>query len=431
MAFHFPPHDPSEKLIKDFKALWAALFLTPVHLDSALSKLHPKTKGPIASLVHPLLLRPTSLAESLGIGVAPGEPWNLSGPALVHWKPALQIAERLLPAAALGGPLRIPSDLGSWESDFPPILLQEWATEWGEGAQGLARALLKEPPLGLRAVRAVGALKLKEILGEQSKGAVDPTPSTIAPYGVFLPGYQAVMKLQAFEEGKFEIQDEGSQILALFALWPEKFAHLLSDQPGAVTWSGDIRELEREIPVDPPAWTVVDACAGAGGKTLAMADALKGRGRVYAYDTVVGKLQALRRRAARTDLRNIQAVEVVSGAEDKVVNRFRRTAQAVVVDAPCSGWGVLRRNPDAKWRFSLDVLQRLPELQLRLLSVYSGLVAPGGRLTYGTCTFRSAETVEVVAHFLQQNTEFEKAEGGFLGPGPCDGFFMQSFRRRK
>jgi 16S rRNA (cytosine967-C5)-methyltransferase len=175
----------------------------------------------------------------------------------------------------------------------------------------------------------------------------------------------------------------------------------------------------------------VDACAGAGGKSIALADALKGKGRIFAYDTSLKKLQALRRRATRAGLNNIQAVQVEEGNEAAIVNQFNGTAQVVLVDAPCSGWGVLRRNPDIKWRQSSEVLLKMPEIQFRLLSQYSNLVSVGGRLVFGVCTFRKEETVNIVKRFLASHSNFSPQEGGFLGPGPCDGFFMQAFTRVK
>jgi 16S rRNA (cytosine967-C5)-methyltransferase len=171
---------------------------------------------------------------------------------------------------------------------------------------------------------------------------------------------------------------------------------------------------------------VIDTCAGAGGKSLALADALKGKGRIYAYDTSAVKLQALRRRATRAGVNNIQTTPVRDGSESEVVDKFKAKANVVLVDAPCSGWGVLRRNPDIKWRQQKDVLLRMPQIQLRLLSVYSDLVASGGRLVFGVCTFRPAETTEVVEKFLAEHPEFKAVEGGYMGPGPCDGFFMQA-----
>jgi 16S rRNA (cytosine967-C5)-methyltransferase len=250
--------------------------------------------------------------------------------------------------------------------------------------------------------------------------------SQVAPFGVRLEGYAPVLGSPAFERGDFEIQDEGSQVMSLFALWPEMYGKLLTDSPGA-SQSGK----KEEPPTEVPAWNVVDACAGAGGKTLAIADAMAGRGRIYSYDTVEGKLQALRRRATRAGFTNAQAVTVVEGEESKTVSRFRRRADVVLVDAPCSGWGVLRRNPDIKWRQPPDVLERMPSVQSRLLAAYSDLVALGGRFIFGVCTFRPEESTGVVRDFLARHPEFTAREGGYLGPGPSDGFYMQAFERAK
>jgi 16S rRNA C967 or C1407 C5-methylase (RsmB/RsmF family) len=107
--------------------------------------------------------------------------------------------------------------------------------------------------------------------------------------------------------------------------------------------------------------------------------------------------------------------------------KFRRRANVVLVDAPCSGWGVLRRNPDIKWRQSPASLAKMPEIQLRLLHAYAELVTGDGRLVYGVCTFRPEETTQVVERFLKEKPEFKAGPGGYVGPGPCDGFFMQVF----
>jgi 16S rRNA (cytosine967-C5)-methyltransferase len=214
--------------------------------------------------------------------------------------------------------------------------------------------------------------------------------------------------------------------MALFALWPETFLPMLRKVPGSCReWP-----REREVPKAPGTWTVVDACAGAGGKTLALADAMLGRGQVFAYDVSVKKLESLRQRARRAQLSNIKAVAVPADAEDTVVGKFRETADRVLVDAPCTGWGVLRRNPDLKWRRDPESAARLEQLQARLLDVYSALVKKGGVLTYGVCTFRSAETTKQAQAFLQRHPDFESIGGGYLGPGPSDGFFMHAFRRK-
>jgi 16S rRNA C967 or C1407 C5-methylase (RsmB/RsmF family) len=413
---------PSEAaVLKRFEEVWSAIFTSPIHLDSALAKLPKNTKSTVAQLVPQILLRPISLAEQLGIGVAGGEPWSLSGPKLAQWRTARLLAERI----HRGMSQRIETPTPQ-PADFPEPMVRAWEQSWGrEGMLELVRQLGTEAPLSLRASRRVGAPAVLAELTQGSRLPVKAVLSDFAPLGVRLSGYAAVMGGDLYKNGGFEIQDEGSQLMALFALWPETFAPLLSERPGAVRAPASLPAL----PSDVPAWTVVDACAGAGGKTLALADVMGNKGRLFSYDVSATKLQALRRRAQRGGFTNIQTVAVQEGNESEVVSRFRRRANRVLVDAPCSGWGVLRRNPDIKWRQDGEFFDRLPELQLRLLSEYSGLVAPGGLLTFGVCTFRKEETVDVATRFLESQPDFERGPGGYLGPGPCDGFFMQSFRR--
>jgi 16S rRNA (cytosine967-C5)-methyltransferase len=412
-----------ELLLKAFDEMWSALFSSPVHLDSLLSKQPKPMKSSLARMVAPILLRPVSESESYGVGVSPGEPWSLSGSAnLSSWRTARLAADKIYDS--LSNP---PESAAPVADDFPPYMSEALEKEFGgEVARQLFKVLGREAPLGLRVTRKWGAEKLAKELKKQSDIPVKIEVSDLAPLGVRLGGYAQVFSSKAYEEGAFEIQDEGSQIMALFSLWPEKFAPLLQKVPGLVK----IPKQVIEPPTDTLAWTVIDACAGAGGKSLAIADALKGKGRVYAYDTSDKKLQALKRRGTRAGLNNIQTLVVENEKEVEKIARFRKTANAVLVDAPCSGWGVLRRNPDIKWRQDPSVLERMPVIQLRLLNLYSELVAPGGTLTYGLCTFRTAETRDVVDAFLKKNPEFEPIAGGYLGPGPCDGFFMQAFRRK-
>lgn len=417
-----PRKPASEALVmKRFGELWESLFKSPVHLDSALSKLPVSLKTTLAQIVPQILLRPVSQAEALGIGVAPGEPWSLKPEEVARWRSVQVLAQRLY-GRMVQGPLNLPAQ----PEDFPQPLIQAWEKAWGRKAMlGLVETLGREAPLSLRATRKIGAQGLLKGLTAGSALPVKAEISGLTPLGVRLSGYAPVLRSELYAQGAFEIQDEGSQLMALFALWPEKFAPALQKAPGLA------RELKLDLPASAPAWTVVDACAGAGGKSLALSDALGGKGRVYAYDISATKLQALRRRAKHAGLNNIQTVTLTEGEESKTISKFRRRAHVVLVDAPCSGWGVLRRNPDIKWRQSPDALERLPVIQLRLLSEYSQLVAGEGRLIYGTCTFRPEETTEVVRLFLDAHPEFEAREGGFLGPGPCDGFFMQCFTRKQ
>lgn len=417
------PKAKAEAVAKAFGQLWEKLFSSPVHLDSALSKQAKNIKTILAQITPVILLRPASQAEAFGIGVPQGEPWKLEPKKIASWRPATLMAERMYE----GMSSRIAS-AEPVEDDFPAAMISEWKAAWGETkTRELIRALASEAPLSLRASRRIGPAKLLKELKEVDAGLpVKADVSDFVPFGVRLAGYAPVLATDVYQEGLFEIQDEGSQLMALFALWPELFAAQLSSQPGSVKKVAPV-----DVPKTPPSWTVIDACAGAGGKTLAMADALGNRGLLYSYDTSEKKLQALRRRVGRGKFTNIKAVALKEGEEIAGLKRFAKTADRVLVDAPCSGWGVLRRNPDIKWRQSAEVLEKMPQIQKRLLSVYSSLVKPGGRLCFGVCTFRKAETTEVVAAFLKEHPEFEARQGGYLGPGPCDGFFMQSFVRMK
>jgi 16S rRNA (cytosine967-C5)-methyltransferase len=216
--------------------------------------------------------------------------------------------------------------------------------------------------------------------------------------------------------------------MACFALWPDLFQDALQSHPGAITTPPS---LPASLPPLPTSLKIIDTCAGAGGKTLAMADALQGKGRFFAYDTSLKKLQALKRRATRAGLTNIQTCPLPEGQEDKILGAYQASADVVLVDAPCSGWGVLRRNPDLKWRQTAEAVTRLTQVQARLLSLYAPLVKPQGRLIYGVCTFAWEETRKQVETFLKNHPEFAPLSGGFLGPFPCDGFFVQAFVRKK
>jgi 16S rRNA (cytosine967-C5)-methyltransferase len=407
-----------------FAEVWEKLFLTPVHLDSALSKQAKSLKSILARSLPSILQRPASLAEALGIGVPEGEPWALSREQASKWRPAALMAERIYEGMA-----NRPVDADPCREDFPPAMIAEWDLHWGpDTVRRLIEVLGREAPLSLRAARSAGPDEVLKKLTAGSRLPVSAARSDFAPMGLRLGGYAPVLGSDAYKEGLFEIQDEGSQVMAQFALWPKKFAPLLRTVPGPVDTS-KFKLAAAQLDHETPAWTVVDACAGAGGKSLAIADALQGKGRIFSYDVSERKLQSLRRRATHAGYNNIQAVALEENNEAAKLKRFRRTAQVVLVDAPCSGWGVLRRNPDIKWRQTPDVLERMPLIQSRLLSTYSELVAPGGRLVFGVCTFRPEETTRVVAAFLAAHPDFVAREGGYLGPGPCDGFFMQCFER--
>ncbi len=199
-------------------------------------------------------------------------------------------------------------------------------------------------------------------------------PTPYSPVGLILEEKAFIFRTRAFQEGLFEVQDEGSQLISL----------LTEAQPGQV---------------------VVDGCAGGGGKTLHLAALMQGKGRLYAFDIHERRLQELRPRARRADVHNIR-LHVLPHNRASIVRRLRGKADVVLVDAPCSGTGVLRRNPDAAWKITLERVAALAEQQRQILDAYAPLVRPGGRLVYATCSLLPAENERQIQRFLEHHPEF-------------------------
>jgi len=195
-----------------------------------------------------------------------------------------------------------------------------------------------------------------------------------AASGVVLEGRRSVFRTKAFERGDLEMQDEASQLVA-------------------------------ELCAPPPRTFVVDACAGAGGKTLALAALLAGKGKLLALDTSESKLEELRRRARRAGASNVQAI-AVDLRDDDAVTRLGPRASRVLVDAPCTGLGAIRRNPEARWRLREDDLSRLVAAQAALVKSAARLVAPHGRLVYATCSFLPSEGEVAIEFFLSERPDF-------------------------
>lgn len=422
-----PDHAPRPLNFRQaFDALWTRLFSSPVHLDSALSQAPPSQKSALATMTRLLLQRPSSLAHYLRFHLSEDEPWGLDRESLAEWPTARAMADRLFynwkrdPNFSEGG-FAVPEDYPSW-------MIDEWRRDFGDKvAKDLVIGLGELPPLSLRASRTRGRDEVLSALNDSGEIPIRARSSTITPFGFYFPEYVAVLGHELFKSGAYEIQDEGSQIMSLFALWPEEFLPILRKVPGACRgWP-----REKEVPKGKDSLIVIDACAGAGGKTLAMADALRGRSQVFAYDVSVKKLDALKKRATRFGLHNIKTALVEENNESAVVNKFKGSADVVLVDAPCSGWGTLRRNPDVKWRQEYESLDRLEQLQARLLDAYAPLVKPGGTLTFGVCTFRKTETTDQVKKFEERHPDFAPVGGGYFGPGPSDAFYLHAWRRKK
>jgi 16S rRNA (cytosine967-C5)-methyltransferase len=216
-------------------------------------------------------------------------------------------------------------------------------------------------------------------------------------------GKPAIERLAAFTQGWFEVQDAGSQRLVEFAA-PRR------------------------------GQTVVDFCAGAGGKTLAMAAQMEGTGTITALDIHGGRLKALQERARRAGAHNIRAVDLEESG--KILKRLKNTSDLVLVDAPCTGTGVLRRNPDTGWRLQPEDVERLTVLQRSLLDRYAPLVKAGGRLVYATCSLLPEENMGAVTHFLASHPDFVLEDAPLsLTPADSDagarwdGFFTATLRR--
>lgn len=407
--------------LADFDQVWRALMTTPIHLDSALSKLTPKKKSILAQILPRILAQPASLAEHYGIGTKEGAPWSLTTVEKANWRPARLIAEQMI--ARLDQGLTTPP---ATEADFPPEWIEEWSKQWGKNTtQHLAQTLALPPPLGMRLTRAMDRKTAVEELSQKEQIPVKVTLSEISPTGIRLASYARVMQTALFMDGKLEIQDEGSQVMALFALDPSSTLSQLTKTPNEPKRS-EVKTLPKLSPL-----TVIDACAGAGGKTLALADLLGNKGRVYSYDIFQSKIDALKRRTQKAGLTNVQGRKITEGKEREEIEKFKKTADVVLVDAPCSGLGVLKRNPDIKWRTKPHSLTELPELQMKLLEVYSELVKTGGRLVYGTCTFRKEETLDIVDRFSESHPNWKPVGGGYLGPGSTDGFYMYAWERKE
>lgn len=202
---------------------------------------------------------------------------------------------------------------------------------------------------------------------------------------------------KAFHKGLFELQDWSSQHVAPF----------LDVSPGM---------------------RVIDACAGAGGKSLHIAALMKNKGKIIAMDVQEWKLKELRNRASRDGV-DIIEVKVIEG--QKTIKRMAESADRLLLDVPCSGIGVLKRNPDAKWKLTTEELSRLNELQKEILFSYSRLLKLGGKMVYSTCSIFPSENEKQVSHFLDQNKDFSLIKQKTFLPqeNNWDGFYMALLER--
>ena len=240
----------------------------------------------------------------------------------------------------------------------------------------------------------ISAENLVEILKEEG---VNSFVLRGYPDAVQLEEKKNVFLTSAFKEGFFEVQDASSQ----------KIAELL-----------DVKEGMR----------VVDACAGAGGKTLHIAALMKNKGQIIALDIYEWKLAELKRRAKRAGAFNIETRFI---EDNKVIKRLHNTADRLLIDAPCSGLGVLKRNPDSKWKIDEDFINRIKTEQENILQNYSKILKKGGKMVYATCSILPSENGEQVRKFLAENTEFALLKEENIMPSDgYDGFYMALIERK-
>jgi 16S rRNA (cytosine967-C5)-methyltransferase len=221
-----------------------------------------------------------------------------------------------------------------------------------------------------------------------------------------VPGVASALRLQKrenvfqhrlFKEGWFEVQDAGSQIIGEF----------LNPLPGQV---------------------VIDACAGAGGKSLHIAALMKNKGRIISMDVEERKLEELRARARRAGVHTIQPRLITS---ENDITALKDSADRLLLDVPCSGLGVLKRNPDAKWKLTADTISRTRAIQADILSRYCVMVKPGGWMVYSTCSVLPSENEKQVAAFLEQHPGYRLEDEQMLWPSAgFDGFYMAGIRRK-
>lgn len=257
--------------------------------------------------------------------------------------------------------------------NYPQWMEGRLIDTFGEALPEAMEALNQQAPIDLR-VNTLKCKDAKELILALDKDGYIAAPTPVSPIGVRLTKRLPAFNTQAFKDGKFEMQDEGSQIAAL----------LVKAKPGQ---------------------KVIDFCAGAGGKTLAIAATMQNKGRILAWDNSANRLGQMGKRLARAGVSNVQT-HVLRDETDPYLKRHVGSADWVLVDAPCSGSGTWRRNPDLKWRFTLDDLQELKIIQQSILQNASRLVKPGGRLVYVTCSVFPDENFWQVKQFLGGNPNF-------------------------
>lgn len=279
--------------------------------------------------------------------------------------------------------------------------IPDWLNEFGKDQLGESwvdeiTALNKPAALIIR----VNTLKTtrQKLLQELSKLDIKAEPLTDYPDAIKLFKRTNLFANPLFKAGLFEVQDASSQ----------KVASFLDVKPGM---------------------HVIDACAGAGGKTLHLSALMESKGRIVSLDTELWKLEELRKRAKRAGAQNIETRLI----ENNTINKLKNSADRVLLDVPCSGLGVIKRNPDAKWKLKPEFIDNIRTTQQKILTEYADMVKLGGQIVYATCSILPIENTQQVETFLQHNASFEMVKQEIISPNQSgfDGFYMALLKKVK
>ena len=282
----------------------------------------------------------------------------------------------------------------AFEHSIPDWLVETLEKELGKNWEREMIALNEQAPTILRA----NSLKVsaKHLVEELKAENVESFTINGFKDAIQLEEKKNVFLTSAFKDGMFEVQDAGSQ----------KIGEFLDVKPGM---------------------RVVDACAGAGGKTLHLAAMMENKGQIIALDIHGWKLVELKRRAKRAGAHNIETREI---NDNKVIKRLHEKADRLLIDAPCSGLGVLKRNPDSKWKIDQDFIDRIRKEQETILNDYAKILKKGGKMVYATCSILPSENNEQVENFLKNNPNFKLVKDEKVMPSSgFDGFYMALIER--
>ena len=287
------------------------------------------------------------------------------------------------------------SEIFALAESYPDWLITRAEEELGEEmAKNELRAMNTQAPVFLRVNTLLCSIQqcLTEL--EKSGVAVERVPNSAS--ALRLLKRENIFTQAVFKKGWIEVQDAGSQLISEF--------------------------------VNPlPGQTVIDACAGAGGKSLHLAALMKNKGKIISLDVEDWKLEELKKRAKRANVQNIETQKIEL---PKTLETLHQRADKVLMDVPCSGTGVFRRNPDAKWKLSNEGIEKTRGIQKEIISTYHNMLKPGGELIYSTCSILPSENQKIVQEFLVQNSAFELTEEKHVFPSAgFDGFYMARMKK--